>query len=247
MGPIAVIGFGVLGLVVGAVVWVVSRARATDRSLCAGPACANPECGAALPVLSWLPFYGFGATLRCGRCGARQPLRRPLFELGVAAYYAVAAARFEGRDLAAVLVFAVPLLVVLLVDWWTRFIHTDVIGLGLLAGFGFAAVDGIRPFLSALGAMAGAVAVFVLFFVLAALIYRNVRVVPFGLGDVYLAAMIGAMTRASDVVQALFAGVLLAGVGSILLLVTRRVGRRDAIPYGPYLCIGALFTLLFPG
>jgi len=247
VGPIAVIGFGVLGLVVGAVVWVVSRARATDRPLFAGPACANPECGAALPALAWLPFYGFGTALRCGRCGARQPLHRPLFELAVVGYYAIAAARFEGRDLAAVLVFAVPLLVVLLVDWWTRFIHTDVIGLGLLAGFGFAAVDGVRPFLSALGAMVGAVAVFVLFFVVAALIYRNVRVVPFGLGDVYLAAMIGAMTRSSNVVQALFAGILLAGVGSILLLVTRRVGRRDAIPYGPYLCIGALFTLLFPG
>ena len=246
MSPIAVIGVGLLGLFVGAAVWVVSRARATERPLFAGPACANSECGAGLPALAWLPFYGFGAALTCGRCGARQPLRRPLFELAVAAYYAVAAARFEGRDLAAVLVFAVPLLLILLVDWWTRFIHTDVIGLGLIAGFGFAAADGVRPFLSALGATAGAVTVFVLFFVLAALIYRNVRVVPFGLGDVYLAAMIGAMTRTSNVVQALLTGVLLAGVGSILLLVTRRVGRRDAIPYGPFLCVGALVALLFP-
>jgi leader peptidase (prepilin peptidase)/N-methyltransferase len=79
---------------------------------------------------------------------------------------------------------------------------------------------------------------------LAAVIYRNLRVVPFGLGDVYLAAMIGAMTRYPAVIQALFAGIFLAGLGSILLLVTRRAGRRDPIPYGPYLCVGGLLALL---
>ena len=37
----------------------------------------------------------------------------------------------------------------------------------------------------------------------AILIYRNIRVVPFGLGDVYLAAMIGAMVRIDLVMRAL--------------------------------------------
>ena len=114
-----------------------------------------------------------------------------MLEVLVAACYAAAAARFGGvRDLAAILVFAVPLLVVLLIDWWTRFIYTDVIGLGLLAGLGFAVLDGFGALLGALLAAVGAVTVFAVFFVLAAIIYRNVGVLPFGLGDASLAAMI---------------------------------------------------------
>ena len=40
---------------------------------------------------------------------------------------------------------------------------------------------------------------------------------------------------------------LLAGAISILLIVTRRLRRRDVIAYGPYLCLGALLTLLLQG
>jgi prepilin signal peptidase PulO-like enzyme (type II secretory pathway) len=74
--------------------------------------------------------------------------------------------------------------------------------------------------------------------------YRSVNVVPFGKGDVYLAAMIAAMVRLDDLIAALFIGVLLAAVGGLLLIVTQRVGRRQAMPYGPYLCLGALIALI---
>ena len=253
MNAIVVVVCGILGMFVASLIWVVSRARADRRPTLAGPVCANPECGAALPALGWLPLHGFGTARRCATCGATQPARRITFELVVAAYYALAAAAYfalvavrtdEPEQLAAVAVFTAPLLVILLVDWWTRFIHTDVIGLGLLLGLGFAFDDGFGGFLEAVLSALGAVAVFGLFFVLAAVIYRNLRVVPFGLGDVYLAAMIGAMTRYPAVIQALFAGIFLAGLGSLLLLLTRRAGRRDPIPYGPYLCVGGLLALL---
>lgn len=238
---------GVLGWFVGAAVWVLSRNRASERYPLAAPACANPACGEPLPAAGWLPLFGFGTARRCATCGASQPVRRLLFEGAVGAYYALAAARTpvgERLDLAAVLVFAVPLLIVLLIDWWTRFIHTDVIGVGLLAGLGFAAVDGIGALLGAVAAALGAVAIIACFFGLATVFYRSVKAVPIGLGDVYLAAMIGAMVRLPGVIPALFLGILLAGVGSVLLLATRRAGRRDAIPYGPYLCVGALLALL---
>jgi leader peptidase (prepilin peptidase)/N-methyltransferase len=68
--------------------------------------------------------------------------------------------------------------------------------------------------------------------------------VPFGCGDVYLAAVIGAMTGWPDVATALFYGMIFGGLGAIVLLVTRRASRRDAVPYGPYLCVGALLVLL---
>jgi len=246
VSPIGIAVFSLLGLFAGSAIWVVSRARAVDRPARDGPVCADAECGASLGLAGWLPLLGLGTSRRCATCGATQLVTRVLFEVAVAAYFGIAAARFgdDRGQFAAVLIFAVPLLIVLLVDAWTRFIHTDVIAVGTMAGLIFAVSDGTDQLLSAILSALGAVAVFGFFFVLAAVIYRNIRVVPFGLGDVYLAAMIGAMTRYPGVVQALFAGMLLAGLISIVLLATRRVGRRDPIPYGPYLCLGALLTLL---
>lgn len=73
----------------------------------------------------------------------------------------------------------------------------------------------------------------------------------FGWGDVKLAMVIGAMTGMSlnygqlYALWALIAGTIIGGVVTILLLVTRRVGFRDALPYGPYLVVGAGLILYF--
>ncbi|MDP9370675.1 MAG: A24 family peptidase [Chloroflexota bacterium] len=234
---------GTVGLFVGSAVWVIAAAQAAHRPLFSGPACAS--CSAPLPAAAWLPVYGCGRVRRCRACGVGQPIARVLFELGVAGYFAAVAARSDdGVSLAATLIFTVPLLVILLVDWWTRYIYTNIIGLGLLLGFGFALVDGVGTLLNHLLAAGVALLAFGFFFALAAGIYRNLAVVPFGRGDVYLAAVIGAMTGWPDVATALFYGMFFGGVGAVLLLATRRAGRRDAVAYGPYLCVGALVVLL---
>ena len=165
----------------------------------------------------------------------------------VAAYFAVAAWRLGlSLDLAAALVFSVPLLVILLVDLWTRDIHTSVVVAGTLAGFAFALADGPEALVTSVLAALGAAALFALLFAAAAALYRQLDVVPFGLGDVYLVAMIGAMTGFPGVVRALVAGVFLAGAAGLLMVVSRRAGRHDVFAYGPYLCLGALLTLLLP-
>jgi leader peptidase (prepilin peptidase) / N-methyltransferase len=42
----------------------------------------------------------------------------------------------------------------------------------------------------------------------------------------------------------LILGIFLAGLIGVLLLVSKRASRKTAIPYGPYLCIGALVVIL---
>ena len=39
-------------------------------------------------------------------------------------------------------------------------------------------------------------------------------------------------------------GLILAGVVLLVLLVTRRVGRKSYVPFGPFLIIGALWAVL---
>jgi leader peptidase (prepilin peptidase)/N-methyltransferase len=68
-----------------------------------------------------------------------------------------------------------------------------------------------------------------------------------GFGDVKLALFMGVLLGPLPTIQALFYGVFLAGVVSIVLIVWHRT-MKQTIAYGPYLAAGALIVLyLYPG
>ena len=66
----------------------------------------------------------------------------------------------------------------------------------------------------------------------------------FGLGDVKLLAGIGLVLGLTRAMTGIVSGLLLAGVVLALLLVTRRIGRRSYVPFGPFLILGALWGLV---
>jgi prepilin signal peptidase PulO-like enzyme (type II secretory pathway) len=66
-----------------------------------------------------------------------------------------------------------------------------------------------------------------------------------GQGDIYLAVLIGLATGFPLVLLALIIGVILGGVTAIVLIALRRKKRKDAIPFGPFLCLGAMMVLLW--
>jgi len=62
-----------------------------------------------------------------------------------------------------------------------------------------------------------------------------------GWGDVKMAALVGLMTGFPLVLIALF---IAAGLAMATLLVLRLKGHKEGIPFGPFLALGALVTLL---
>lgn len=73
----------------------------------------------------------------------------------------------------------------------------------------------------------------------------------FGLGDASLSFFMGAVLGGlplpvPPIASALVLGIFGGGIISALLLVTRIRGMRDFIPYGPFLCLGAILVLLYP-
>jgi prepilin signal peptidase PulO-like enzyme (type II secretory pathway) len=72
-----------------------------------------------------------------------------------------------------------------------------------------------------------------------------------GLGDAKLCFFLGAVLGGlplpvPQVMTALILGIFLGGAVSALLLVTRVRSMTDFIPYGPFLCAGAVLELLYP-
>jgi prepilin signal peptidase PulO-like enzyme (type II secretory pathway) len=65
------------------------------------------------------------------------------------------------------------------------------------------------------------------------------------LGDVKLAALIGLMVGFPMVLVGLFVAVILGGVTAIVLLIARRKGKKDPIPFGPFLCVGGMVAMFW--
>ena len=66
-----------------------------------------------------------------------------------------------------------------------------------------------------------------------------------GFGDVKMAALIGLITGFPKVFIALFLSIIAGGLVATALLALRLKGRREAIPFGPFLAIGTMLVVIW--
>ena len=174
------------------------------------------------------------------------PRRTPLVAVVTAALFAVTPLIVDvDWTLPAYLWFVAITVTLTLTDMDTKLIPNrilfpgTVVALVLLIGGGLIENG---PIVRALG---GGALYFVLLFVLA-LIARG----GFGFGDVKLAFLLGmfaAYQSWDTLIVAIFAAFLLGGLVSLLLVVFRIRSRKDAIPFGPYLVLGAYVAIAWAG
>ncbi len=240
MTIIALTVLGLFGLVVGSFLNVVAHRVPAGMSIVA-PGSACPACGHPIrprdnvPVVAWFLLRG-----RCRDCGTAVSVRYPIVEaFTAAAFVAVGATLGPVWVLPAYLWFVAVTIALTLVDLDHKLIPNrilypgTVVGVALLAGG--AIVDG-RPwsFLVALASGTG----FFLALLALALVARG----GFGFGDVKLGFLLGVFTGYvgwPNAVVAFVAAFLFGGLVSVALLVGGVRGRKDAIPFGPYLVAGA--------
>lgn len=147
--------------------------------------------------------------------------------------------------LPAYLVFLWAMILLTATDLDTKLIPNRMLGPGTLIG-GVLLVTG--HFLSPatgdlLDAAIGGVAYFGVKFLLALLVRGGL-----GFGDVKLAFLIGVFTGYLGLGHVVLTGIgayILGGVGAAFLLVTRKQGRKDAIPFGPFMTMAAVLTIFF--
>jgi len=237
------ITIGLLGLLIGSFLNVVIfRVPRGESIVTPGSHC--PACGHALrswellPVISFLIQKGL-----CRNCRARISWRYPVVELltGIL-FFLTASFSYNSEVFPARLLlnlcFVAVLIALSFIDMDTfrlpDVLTLPLLGIGILGAFLIPGnPSGWESVLSALGAGG-------LFWAIA-LVYPQ----GMGLGDVKLVAALGAFLGFPAIFLAVFMGSSVGAIlGSFLLLVGRKHFRQQ-IPFGPYLALGAIFTLLW--
>jgi leader peptidase (prepilin peptidase)/N-methyltransferase len=239
-----VLAFTVAGLLFGSFLTVVIYRIPRGESIVA-PRSRCPRCGAEIrardnvPVVSYLLLRG-----RCRACGARVSPEYLLTELATGALFAAAALIHDHLFIAALVApFLGVMLGVALIDARWRIVPNSVVYpalvlalvavlVGHVAGGGVDAVTG----LIGLAAYAGPL------FLVALAIPHGM-----GMGDVKLAALIGLVLGSlglSYVAVAAGVGVVAGGLGAVIALAILRMGRKQQIPFGPFLAGGAAVAAL---
>jgi leader peptidase (prepilin peptidase)/N-methyltransferase len=142
------------------------------------------------------------------------------------------------------IVLTTILLVILRIDWQHHLIFMLTIWPGVLVALLFSLRDSREQFVSSLVAGLAAAGAFLLLYFLAILIYRKRAL---GLGDVFLAGLIGTMVGLQFVTITLLAGMFVAALGGLLLVALHVRSRKDYIPYGAYLSAATIVMVLLIG
>ncbi|RZU64114.1 leader peptidase (prepilin peptidase)/N-methyltransferase [Microterricola gilva] len=255
---------GLFGLLIGSFLNVVVYRVPAGLSIVSPPS-ACPGCGAQIrpgdnvPVLSWLLLRG-----KCRAC--REPIsaRYPLVELGTGLAFAIvtvwlvvlvstggvstSSASGDGSTSAVVanvlmllayLYLAAISIALALIDIDTHrlpnaiVLPSYVVAAVLLAASGLMAQDFDALLWTAIGGIAMWMAYFVMAFIYPA---------GMGFGDVKLAGVLGlylGFLGLGPLLVGAFAAFVLGGIFAVVLLITKRAGRKSGIPFGPWMLLGA--------
>jgi leader peptidase (prepilin peptidase)/N-methyltransferase len=236
-----------VGLVVGSflnvVIYRVPRGESLLRPGSHCPACDAPVRNRHnVPVFGWLVLRG-----RCADCGSGISVRYPAVEAATGAAFAALGASFSHSwSLPVLLLLAAVGIALALIDLDVRRLPTAIVAPSYVAATGLlviaAAASGAWGSFSR--ALIGSVASILLFYLI-----RFAWPGGMGGGDVKLAALLGLVTGWLGwgvLVVGVFAGFVLGAVVGVSLMAAGRAGRRSAIPFGPFLIIGA-FAAVYLG
>jgi leader peptidase (prepilin peptidase)/N-methyltransferase len=235
----------VLGAILGSFFNVVIHRVPRGGSIVRPPS-ACPACGTRLrawdniPLLSYLALRG-----RCRYCAAPISPRYAIVEalsglLPVLLFvrYGAAAPFWVFWPLSCVL------LVLSFIDLDLRILSDKVTLPGIVIGLAVAPLTGLLGFWESLvGVLVGGGALY-LIGILGELLLKKESM---GGGDVKLAAMLGAFLGWQMIVMSLFVAFLTGAIVGIAVMSVKRNDWDHAIPFGPFIALGAMVAILWGG
>jgi leader peptidase (prepilin peptidase)/N-methyltransferase len=252
------VGYGLLGFVLGIVINHLANVLPGHRSPLEAPRC--PDCEQETSPLQWSGLIAYlTGRRRCTGCDRPIPLRAPVVEVLTGLVFAYLFHRYgPSAQLGAFSFFALVFILTAVTDLEHRLILNaamyPAIAIAIVLAF-------FRPDItykqSLVGGLTGLVLVLLIY--LAGPLFvrvwgrmrgRTTAEVPFGFGDVTLALFIGLAVGFPAVVFALFIGIFAGGLGAITFILIRILGQGkykslSVIPYGPFLILGGALMMLY--
>jgi len=222
----------------------VCIARVPHGESVVSPRSKCPGCGTSIrwyqniPLVSYLFLRG-----KCAGCGMAISLRYPLVELLTGSLFALILWTFAFSWATPIYwTFVSFLVVVSFIDFDHQIIPNRLSLPGIVLGF-FASF--LIPWVSWSDSLLGIVLGGGILWLVAVVYLLFAGTEGMGMGDVKLLAMIGAFLGYKAVLPVIFIASLLGSIIGVLLMVVTRSGRKLAIPFGPYLSLAAIITLLW--
>ncbi len=194
-----------------------------------------------IPIFSYLWLRG-----RCRYCQAPIPRRVLWVEIGTGALFGFTCWRYElSSELAIALLYICLFIVILVIDLEHRLVLNKLVFPAMAVALLISAFFSIFSVQSEIvpeiqdAAIGGGIGLGL--FLLVVIVSRG----GMGWGDVKLVALIGLVTGFRLVFVALLMGIILGGVVAVLLLALKVKGRKEAIPFAPFLSLATIATLLW--
>ena len=193
-----------------------------------------------IPLISYLLLRG-----KCRRCHGPVSLQYPLVE-GITALLSLVLFVKYGPSLSYLFYFSfiAALIAITVIDLHHQIIPDVIslpgIGVGLLASL-------VLPHIPFIDSLIGIVAGGGSLFVVAALYQWLFKREGMGGGDVKLLAMIGAFLGWKAVILTILVSSLIGSITGIAVMIGKGRNFKYAIPFGPFLSLGAVVSLLYGG
>jgi leader peptidase (prepilin peptidase)/N-methyltransferase len=249
--------FALLGMTIGSFMNVCIDRLPSHKSL-VFPASHCTSCQRRLSVKELIPVFSYiWLRGRCRYCQAPIPRRLLWVEIGTGAIFAFLYWHYGfSIELGVVAFYFCLLLVILVIDFEHHLILNKVVYPGIviasaislfLPDLNIAPGIAISMYFPQLGVMTGIAsaaaggAVGLGVFLLITIISRG----GMGWGDVKMAALIGLVTGFPLIFIALLLAVILGGLVAWVLILLRLKSRKQSIPFGPFLSLATMATLLW--
>ena len=212
----------------------------TPSSHC--PSCKHPIAFYDnIPLISFIILRG-----KCRKCKASISYQYPLVELltGLLSLIFVIKCGFLSLNYFVYFIFSAALLAITVIDIQHKIIP-DIISLpGIIVGL---IISFFVPHLTFLDSLIGAVVGGGSLLLVAGGYYLFTKHEGMGLGDVKLLAMMGAFLGWKSILFIIMVASFSGALVGITMMLLQKKGRKYAIPFGPFLSLGALSYLLYGG
>jgi len=235
---IITIYFLFLGLSIGSFLNVIIYRLPEEKSIITPPSHC-PKCGEKLKVIDLMPVVSFLSTGgKCRYCNTKISIQYPIVELLTGFFFLAAYLKFGiSVQLFIYLLLISALIAVTVIDYKHMIIPNKItyplIVISVLSAIIF---DYLTIFQSLLGIVIPS-----LLLLIVAFIFKG----GMGMGDVKLVAAIGGFMGWSYTLAGIFLGSLLGSIIGLSLMGLGIIGRKTRIPFGPFICIGAVVMIFF--